>query len=99
MHGGNYRTSDGKSLRGVGYWLASNKEGSRCSTRGGSQGPCIMFASTVQIGQPTLALKLREDITRNLKQEYQHKELVPPNPPKKLGNSGTTNHRSNYSER
>ena len=37
----------------------------------GSQGTYIMFASAMQIRQPTLALKPRGDITRNPKQGYQ----------------------------
>ena len=47
------------------------KRSAMCSTRGGSQGMYIMFASAMQIRQPTLALKTRGDITRNPKQEYQ----------------------------
>ena len=44
----------------------------RCSTRGGSQGMYITFASAkANNAKPTLALKPRGDITRNSKQEYQ----------------------------
>ena len=42
-----------------------------CSTRGGSQGRYIMFASAMRIRQPTLAVKPRGDVTRNPKQGYQ----------------------------
>ena len=43
----------------------------RCSTRSGSQGMYIMFASAMQIRQPSLTLKPRGDVTRNPKQGYQ----------------------------
>ena len=39
-----------------------------CSTRRESQGSYIMFVSAMQIRQPTLALKIRGDRTRNPKQ-------------------------------
>ena len=42
-----------------------------CSTRDGSQGTYITFASAMRIRQPTLALKPRGDVTRNPKQGYQ----------------------------
>ena len=42
-----------------------------CSTRGGSQGTYITFASAMRIRQPTLPLKPRGDVTRNPKQGYQ----------------------------
>ena len=47
------------------------KRSAMCSTRGGSQGTYITFASAMRIRQPTLALKPRGDITRNPKQGYQ----------------------------
>ena len=47
------------------------KRSAACSTRGGSQGTYITFASAMQIRQPTLALKPRGDVTRNPKQGYQ----------------------------
>ena len=42
-----------------------------CSSRGGSRGTYIMFASTIRIRRPTLALKPRGDVTRNPKQGCQ----------------------------
>ena len=52
---------------------ASCQEVDTCSTRGGSQRMYITFASAkkVDMAEPTLALKTREDITRNPKQGYQ----------------------------
>ena len=52
---------------------AGHQEVGRCSTRGGSQGMYITFASAKQVNkaESTLALKTRGDITRNPKQEYQ----------------------------
>ena len=47
------------------------KRSATCSTRGGSQGTYITFASAMRIRQPALALKTRGDITRNPKQGYQ----------------------------
>ena len=53
-------------------WLCAGcQEVSKCSTRGGSWGMYIMFASAMQIRQPTLALKPRGDVTGNQKQGYQ----------------------------
>ena len=42
-----------------------------CSTRDGSQGMYITFASAMGIRQPSLALKPKGDVTRNPKQGYQ----------------------------
>ena len=50
---------------------ASHQEVGICSTRGGSQGTYITFASAMRIRQPTLTLKPRGDVTRNPKQGYQ----------------------------
>ena len=50
---------------------AGCQEVGKCSTRGGSRGMYITFASAMQIRQPTLALKPRGDVTRNPKQGYQ----------------------------
>ena len=51
---------------------AGHQEVDRCSTRGRSQGMHITFASTkANKAEPTLALKSREDVTRNLKLGYQ----------------------------
>ena len=47
------------------------KRSATCSTRGGSQGTYITFASAMRIRQPALALKPRGDVTRNPKQGYQ----------------------------
>ena len=47
------------------------KRSATCSTRGGSQGTYITFASGMRIRQPALALKPRGDVTRNPKQGYQ----------------------------
>ena len=47
------------------------KRSATCSTRGGSQGTYIMFASAMRLRQPALALKPRGDVTRNPKQGYQ----------------------------
>ena len=56
------------------YWLGRHlphnvKRLAMCSTRGGSQGMYVIFASATQIGQPTLALKT-EKSTRNIKTAY-----------------------------
>ena len=52
---------------------AGHQEVSMCSTRGGSQGMYITFASAKKVNkaEPTLALNPRGDITRNQKQGYQ----------------------------
>ena len=50
---------------------AGCKEAGKCSTRGGSWGMYITFASAMWIRQPTLALKPRGHVTRNPKQGYQ----------------------------
>ena len=54
---------------GQDWQQAGCQEVGTCSTRGGSQGMYITFTSGIR--QPTLALKPREDITRNPKQGYQ----------------------------
>ena len=52
--------------------MAICQEVSVCSTRGGSQGMYITFASAkANKAEPTLALKPKGDITRNPKQGYQ----------------------------
>ena len=63
-------TSAGNSV-GTGWLRAGHQEVGKCSTRGGSRGTYITFASAMQIRQPTLALKPRGDVTRNPKQGYQ----------------------------
>ena len=55
---------------------ASRQEVGKCSTRGGSQGTYITFASAMRIRQPTLALKPRGDVTRNPKQGPQNRTCV-----------------------
>ena len=59
------------SMWGQDWWQAGCQEVGTCSARGGSQGTYITFSYTMQIRQPTLALKPRGDITRNPKQGYQ----------------------------
>ena len=51
--------------------MPAAKRFGKCSSRGGSQGMYIMFASAMRTRQPTLALKPRGDVTRNPKQGYQ----------------------------
>ena len=58
----------------VGTGLAVRQSAKRLasvSTRGGSRGTYITFASAMRLRQPTLALKPRGDVTRNPKQGYQ----------------------------
>ena len=55
---------------------AGCQEVGKCSTRGGSRGTYITFASAIQIRQPTLALKHRDDATINPKQGYQWPQHV-----------------------
>ena len=51
---------------------AGCQEIDRCSTRGGSQGMYITFASTkANKAEPILDLKPRGDVTRNLRHLYQ----------------------------
>ena len=51
---------------------AGHQEVGRCSAKGEFQGMYITFASTkANKAEPTMALKPREDVTRNLKQGYQ----------------------------
>ena len=59
------------SMWGQDRLRADRHEVGKCSTRGGSQGMYITFASAMRIRQPTLALKPRGDVTRNPKQGYQ----------------------------
>ena len=59
------------SMWGQDRLRTGHQEVGKCSTRGGSWGTYITFASTMLIRQPTLALKPRGDVIRNPKQGYQ----------------------------
>ena len=53
------------------FGKAGRLEVGKCSSRGGSRGMYITFASAMRIRQPTLALKPRGDVTKNPKQGCQ----------------------------
>ena len=61
-----------EARREVTGYHAGDQEVGRCSTRGGSLRMYNTFASTkANKAEPTLALKPREDVTRNPSQGYQ----------------------------
>ena len=62
------------SMWGQDQLRAGRQEVGKCSTKGGSRGMYITFASAMRIRQPTLTLhvwKPRGEVTRNSKQGYQ----------------------------
>ena len=66
--------------------MLSAKRSAMCSTRGGSEGMYITFASAMWISkiEPTLALKPRGDVTRNSKQGTSGPKIGHMCPPKIL---------------